>query len=98
MPEQKARFESDPWEPVIANYLEGKTTVTMVQVFIGALKYEIEPPGAAAEGESSRPRGTPFNKVSMTEKLRVAAVMVNLGWQDKREPGTGRKRWVKGLL
>jgi predicted P-loop ATPase len=93
--EQAARYESDPWEPVVRKYLANKTSVSLLQVFVGALKYEIEPP-VQVEGEPRRPRGTPINRVGISDQRRLVAVMIALGWVRKREPGTGRRYWAKG--
>jgi predicted P-loop ATPase len=95
MAEQAARYESDPWEPVVRKYLVNKTSVSLLEVFVGALKYEIEPP-VQVEGEPRRARGTPFNRVGTSDQRRLAAVMIALGWEQKREPGTGRRYWAKG--
>jgi predicted P-loop ATPase len=90
--EQAARYESDPWEPVVRKWLAGKTSVSLLEVFVGALKFEVEPP-VHIEGEPRRPRGTPINRVGTSDQRRLAAVMIALGWEQKREPGTGRRYW-----
>ena len=95
MPEQAARYESDPWEPVVRKYLAGKTSVSLLEVFVGALKYEVEPP-AHKEGEPRPMRGTPINRVGTSDQRRLAGVMTALGWEQKREAGTGRRYWEKG--
>jgi predicted P-loop ATPase len=95
MPEQAARYESDPWEPVVRNYLASKTRVSLLEVFVGALKYEVEPP-AHKEGEPRPMRGTPINRAGTSDQRRLAAVMTALGWEQKREAGTGRWYWERG--
>jgi predicted P-loop ATPase len=96
MPEQAARYESDPWEPVIRKYLDGKTSVNLLEVFVGALKFEVEPP-IHREGEPRPMRGTPINRIGTSDQRRLAAVMTALGWEQRREAGTGRRYWAKGL-
>jgi predicted P-loop ATPase len=96
MPEQAARYESDPWEPLVRNYLASKTRVSLLEVFVGALKYEVEPP-AHKEGEPWPMRGTPINRVGTSDQRRLAAVMTALGWEQKREAGTGRRYWERGM-
>ena len=68
--EQVARYVSDPWEPVVRKYLANKTSVSLLEVFVGALKYEIEPP-FQVEGEPRRPRGTPINRVGISDQRRL---------------------------
>jgi predicted P-loop ATPase len=96
MPEQAARYESDPWEPVVRNYLASKTKVSLLEVFVGALKYEVEPP-AHKEGEPRPMRGTAYNRVGTSDQRRLAAVMTALGWEQRREAGTGQRYWAKGV-
>jgi predicted P-loop ATPase len=91
--EQEARYESDTWEPVVRKYLAGKTAVTLLEVFVGALKFEVEPP-VHIEGEPRPPRGTPINRVGTSDQRRLAAVMTALGWEQRREAGTGRRFWA----
>ena len=96
MPEQAARYEGDAWEPVVRNYLASKTRVGLLEVFVGALKYEVEPP-AHKEGEPRPMRRTPYNRVGTSDQRRLAGVMTALGWEQKREAGTGRRYWEKGM-
>jgi predicted P-loop ATPase len=91
--EQAARYESDTWEPVVRKFLTGKTTVTLLEVFVGALKYEVEPP-IHLEGEPHPMRGTPINRVGTSDQRRLAAVMTAIGWEQRREAGTGRRYWA----
>jgi hypothetical protein len=92
--EQAARYESDPWEPVVRNFIANKPSVTLLEVFVGALKYEVEPP-VYREGEPRPMRGTPINRVGTSDQRRLAAVLTALGWEQKRERGTGRRYWAK---
>jgi predicted P-loop ATPase len=83
-PQQDARYESDVWEPVVKKYLTGKTRVTLLQVAVGALKYEAEPP-VRHEGEPMPVRGTPLNRLGTADQRRLAAVLTALGWEQKRD-------------
>jgi predicted P-loop ATPase len=93
-PEQEARYEGDAWEPVVNKFLTGKTQVTLLEVAVGALKFEVEPPVRYA-GEPIPARGTPINRLGTADQRRLATVMTTLGWVRKREPGTGRRFWAK---
>jgi predicted P-loop ATPase len=83
-PQQEARYESDAWEPVVKNWLASKTRATLLEVAIGALKYEVEPP-QYAEGESRPARGTPINRLGTADARLLAAVLTALGWEQKRD-------------
>ena len=96
MPEQAARYESDPWEPVVRKYLASKARVSLLEVFIGALKFEVEPP-AHKDGEPRPMRGTAYNRVGTSDQRRLAAAMTALGWEQRREAGTGQRYWAKGV-
>ena len=96
IPEQAARYESDPWEPVVRNYLASKARVSLLEVFVGALKFEVEPP-AHKEGGPRPMRGTAYNRVGTSDQRRLAAVMTALGWEQRREAGTGQRYWAKGV-
>jgi hypothetical protein len=93
-PEQEARYEADVWETLVRNYLDRKTEVTLLQVAIHALKFEIEPP-PHREGEPTPPRGTPINRFGTADQRRIAAILTNLEWERKRESGTGRRYWAR---
>jgi predicted P-loop ATPase len=95
-PEQDARYESDVWETLVRNYLDRKTEVTLLQVAIHALKFEIEPP-RRMEGEPAPARGTAINRLGTADQRRLAAIMIAIGWEQKREPGTGKRYWGKKL-
>jgi predicted P-loop ATPase len=88
-PQQDARYESDVWEPVVKKYLAGKTRVTLLQVAVGALKYEVEPP-IRHEGEPMPARGTPLNRLGTGDQRRLKAVLTALGWEQKRDK---HERW-----
>jgi predicted P-loop ATPase len=84
--EQEARFEADPWEPVIKQFLErtnGRTTI--LQIAIGALEYELKPPPLDEDGKPTRPRGTPINRFSIADQRRIAAILTHLKWEPKRD-------------
>jgi predicted P-loop ATPase len=88
-PEQEARYEADVWETLVRNYVDGKASVTLLQVAIHALKFEIEPP-SYMQGEPAPARGTPINRLGTADQRRLAAVLTNLGWEQKRDM---RGRW-----
>jgi predicted P-loop ATPase len=93
-PQQEARYEADVWETLVRNYLDRRTEVTLLQVAIHALKFEIEPP-IRTEGEPTPPRGTPINRLGTADQRRLAAILTNLQWEQKREAGTGRRYWAR---
>ena len=98
-PEQSARYEGDPWEEPICNYLTGKArvTVTVIDIAGGALGFEIERPNFIPPGGEHPARGTPINRFGIGDARRVGAVLTTLGWKrGKREGGTGRQLWEKG--
>jgi predicted P-loop ATPase len=81
--EQEARFEPDPWEQPIREYLEGKTRTTILAIATSALGYEIEPPTPSPYGGPNPIRGTPINRLTPKDQQRIAAVLVHLGWEPK---------------
>jgi predicted P-loop ATPase len=93
-PEQEARYEGDVWETLVHNYLDGKASVTLLQVAIHVLKFEIEPP-SSMQGEPVPARGTPINRLGTADQRRLAAIMTALGWEQRREAGTGKRHWRK---
>jgi predicted P-loop ATPase len=93
-PEQEARYEADVWETLVRNYLDRKTEVTLLQVAIHALKFEIEPPHYV-QGEPTPARGTAINRLGTADQRRLAAIMIAIGWEQKREAGTGKRYWGK---
>jgi hypothetical protein len=58
--------------------------VTLLEVAVGALKYEVEPP-IRNEGEPMPARGTPLNRLGTADQRRLAAVLTALGWEQKRD-------------
>jgi hypothetical protein len=89
-PEQEARFEPDAWEQPIKDYLEGEQRTTILDIAIGALGYEIEPPTPPAMGGPLPARGTPINRFGPRDQQRIAAILVHLGWEPKRK---NSERW-----
>jgi hypothetical protein len=86
--EQEARFEPDAWEVPIKRFLdvlhEKKTTI--FQVALGALDYEGQRPRMPKDKDEPQPvRGTPINRLSPKDQQRIAAVLVHLGWEPKRD-------------
>jgi hypothetical protein len=88
--EQEARFEADAWEQPIQRYLDTLLTkrVTVLDVAVGALGYELERPTANAYQPPER--GTPINRLSKGDQMRIASVLTHLKWVPKR---TMRERW-----
>jgi predicted P-loop ATPase len=84
IPEQEKRYEGDVWEPIVRKYVTGKPKVTLLEVAVHALKFEIEPPHYA-EGEDRPARGTPIARLGTADQRRLTAIMVTLGWQPKRD-------------
>jgi Virulence-associated protein E/RepB DNA-primase from phage plasmid len=88
--EQEARYEPDVWEEPIRLYLDGlpiKRT-TILEVAIGALKYEEEPP-IVTPYQPYPARGTPINRLSPNDQNRIISVLTHLKWGPKRNM-TGR--------
>src|SRR5262249_28892385 len=87
--EQEARYEGDAWEEPIAEFLRDRFKATVMEVAVGALGFELEPPSDDA------PRGTPISRLGTADQRRIAAVMANLGWKrGKRE--TSKRWWEPG--
>ena len=87
--QQAARYESDIWEPLVRKYLGGKSRVTLLEVAVHALHYEVQPP-TYFEGEPRPARTTPINRLGTADQRRLAAVMTSLGWQQNRD---STERW-----
>ena len=83
--EQEARYEPDVWEEPIRLYLDGLPTkrTTILEVAIGALKYEKEPP-IVTPYQPYPTRGTPINRLTPNDQHRIAAVLTYLKWAPKR--------------
>ena len=97
-PEQEARYEGDAWEEPIARYLnrERDKRVTLIQIAIGALGYEGDRPLMPLSRDEPQPaRGTPINRFGTVDQRRVAAILTQLGWQQKRDM---RGRWWEPKL
>jgi hypothetical protein len=82
-PEQENRYEPDAWEPLIADYLDGKSKTTLIDIAVDTLGYEIEPPQVSQFGPQE-PRKTPINRLGPKEQGRIIAVLRHLGWEPKR--------------
>jgi hypothetical protein len=90
-PEQADRYEGDPWEDSVSEFLDMQRVkeTTITKVAAGALGYDL---GAAGFGDGK----TPLNRLGPAETRRIAAILITLGWErGKREPGTGRQIWKK---
>jgi predicted P-loop ATPase len=93
-PEQEARFQVDPWEPVIKGYLdvlhEPKRT-TILHIAVNALDYELERPLMPKDKDEPQPvRGTHINRMAPKDRDRIVAVLRHLEWEPKRGE---RERW-----
>jgi hypothetical protein len=95
--EQEARYEPDAWEEPIQQYLDGLSNpkqTTVIEIAIGALGYERDPPLPSSFGKSAPIRGTPLNRLSPNDQNRIATVLVHLGWAPKK---SGNRRWWEPL-
>jgi predicted P-loop ATPase len=92
--EQEARFEPDAWEQPIRGYLEYRQRTTILDIATGALGYEAKPPPPPNQYEPHPVRGTPINRLGPKEQQRIAAVLVHLGWEPKRNES---ERWWQPL-
>jgi predicted P-loop ATPase len=76
VPEQEARLESDAWEPLIEEHLNGlkhgRNRVRICDVAKYALRFENP------------------SKIGMAEQRRIASVMLALGWRRAPRVGKGR--------
>jgi predicted P-loop ATPase len=90
--EQEARFETDVWEQPIASFLATEDEVTITDIAVEALGFELKPPKSRDEV-----RGTPINRFGTADQRRITSILTHLKWnRGKREPGTGRQLWVRG--
>jgi predicted P-loop ATPase len=91
VPEQEARFETDAWEQPIATFLATEDEVTITDIAVGALGFELKPPLSRDDV-----RGTPINRLGTADQRRIASILTHLGWtRGGREGGTGRQLWVR---
>jgi hypothetical protein len=84
--EQDARYEPDVWEEPIKRFLAGEKKITIMEIAIGALGYEIVRPGFRKDEE----RGTPINRIEPRVQHRIIAILTHLGWEPRRSKG---ERW-----
>jgi len=90
-PQQEARFEPDPWEPLIKKYLAPKLTqylaqrpsitppkVTMMEIAEDVLGYTTAK--TVQQGELV----TPVNRLGAATQSRIGAVLHHLGWVPKK--------------
>jgi predicted P-loop ATPase len=87
--EQEARYEGDAWEGPIAEFLaKGVTSTTVLAVAKNALAF--------VRTDKDGNEISMVNRLGTADQRRIAAVLTKLGWQrGKREPGTGKRFWVK---
>ena len=90
--EQDARFEADVWEKPIAEFLDRLTEkkTTLIDIAVGALGYEEEPPHPSCCGEPPPIRGTPINRLGTADQRRITGILTHLGWEPKRDK---HERW-----
>jgi predicted P-loop ATPase len=90
--EQETRFESDVWEKSIAEFLDGlaEKKTTLIDIAVGALGYEKEPPQPSRHGEPPPIRGTPINRLGTADQRRITSVLTHLRWEPKRDK---HERW-----
>jgi predicted P-loop ATPase len=77
-PEQAERYEGDPWEELIANFLTGPGVkqTTILQVAKSALDFE------------------KIDKLSTADARRIAAIMTEMGWRRAKKRGpNGIRLW-----
>jgi predicted P-loop ATPase len=79
--EQEARFEPDPWEKPIADYLNGKSRTTVLEIVIGVLAYEFQSSQLTYYGTV---HGTPINRLTPKDQTRIAAILTHLKWRPRR--------------
>jgi hypothetical protein len=95
-PEQEARYEGDAWEEPIANFIEYRAEVSLIDIACGALGYEEEPPDPPLSGQPNPIRGTPINRFGTSDQRRVAAILKTLGWErSKKDWKTKRQLFAK---
>jgi predicted P-loop ATPase len=77
--EQAERYEGDPWEELIANFLTGPgvTQTTILQVAKSALDFE------------------KIDKLGTADSRRIAAIMTAMGWRGaSKRRVRGVRLWV----
>jgi predicted P-loop ATPase len=86
-PHQEARYDADAWEQPISTFLATTTLpdVTITEVAVEALGYEH---GRAGNG------GTPINRLSKLDQIRIANVLSSLGWT-RGKRSEGRRPWIR---
>jgi predicted P-loop ATPase len=76
--EQDARFEA---------FLDGlpEKKTTLIDIAVGALGYEVEPPEPSRHGEPPPIRGTPINRLGTADQRRITSILTHLDWEPKRD-------------
>jgi hypothetical protein len=91
VPEQESRYEPDIWEPLVKGYLDIlhlPKRVTILQIAIEVLGYEVEPP--LIKKDDPQERRTPINRFTIRDQGRVGGILTHLGWEPKRSKN---ERW-----
>jgi hypothetical protein len=83
-PEQLARFEPDVWEHPVKEFLIGKARATILEICVGALGY------TKSGSMFFAPGGTPINRISSVDTIRIASILTGLSWEPKRDM---HERW-----
>jgi hypothetical protein len=91
VPEQEERFEGDAWEEPIGKFLQGLFRVTVLQVAQHALGFERT---VTLSDNSVAQTGTPINRLSKTDQLRITAVLKTLKWKRGKRGHGGVRWWV----
>jgi predicted P-loop ATPase len=98
--EQEKRYEPDPWEEPIQEFLDEVTTVpkrvTILEVAIGVLGYgDNQPLLVSGSAYFIPPRGTPINRIGTADQRRIAAVLKMLKWKRPDKKGAkGKRYWI----
>jgi hypothetical protein len=92
VPQQEARFEPDPWEPLIKKYLQGKKRTTMLEIATNVLGF------TTSNTQQTGQIKTPINRLDPKTQGRIGAVLHHLAWVPKHnehdrwwEPGPNVK-------
>ncbi len=82
-PEQEARYDEDGWTPLVADYVRGRTQVTLIEVFRSAL----------ADPYNPSQKELPPEKFDGRAQARVREILQNLGWT-RGQRANGARWWV----
>jgi hypothetical protein len=89
--EQEARYEVDVWEHPIELFIKHTAKITIMEIALGALGFEVVRPGMTVSRDEPQPvRGTPINRLSLNDQRRIAAILTHLEWVPRRN---NSERW-----